>query len=103
MIIYDEFYPNYMGADEIEMDVSIVNSSKNFNQYKADGGFLDKLTYFEVLSQVRENRNAPQAPYARKTMYRRIEVAGKSTLKDISGNEYVLESGDMIQAIDETD
>ena len=90
-----------MGEDDIELDVSLIGTSRDFRQYKADGGFLDKLTYFEVLSQVRESRNAP-APYQRKVKYARVTVADTTTLLDESGQEYVLESGDQIEAVEET-
>lgn len=98
MITYTQFYPRYFDDNDIDADIEIIRSTKNYDQYKLQGGFLDKLTYFEVLSTVRENRKHHTGQYSRKFDNATISLGRKVTLKDKTGQEYVMEFGDRIRA-----
>jgi hypothetical protein len=88
MIVFTQFYPKYFDEDEIEKDIEIIGASGSYKEYKEYGGILDKLTYFEVLSKLRENRI---------NSFFTLKLSEGVKVKAVNGEEYFLQIGDRIR------
>lgn len=102
------FYPKYFEDYDIQADMDMVEQARRYDDYRDMGGFLDKLTYFEVKSitratESREDMNRFRKPTRRpsKSIRKNREQSYQDfNVKDdvrIPGTPFVVEKGDVLR------
>ena len=103
------FYPKYFEDYDIQADMDMVEQARRYEDYRDMGGFLDKLTYFEIKSLMRSDESRKDISRSRTTPPRRKPMSKKvdkdtnyediKTMGDvrIPGTPFVVEKGDVIR------